>query len=182
MAIRNSLGEFGKSVRESDVSCVTSQQEIGRHHRVPSVRPQTPWPLSQPRQELDAKQTMWPTTPKCVPKEWRQDGANALADAVGYGIKPGANAANADQQGVEAFVWYDPESDVKRTLSFSSAHKNACDVAALIRAAGITSGVLDTLVSDTPLICGLALCVAIDDDKHTDLLPSRARTLLLVRH
>ena len=122
---------------------------------------------------------MWPTTPKCVPKEWRQDGANALADAIGYGIKPGANAAAADHQGVDAFVWYDPESDLKRTLSFSSAHKNACDIAALIRAAGVASGVLDTLVSDTPLICGLMM-YAIDEPKPL-LSHPRARARLLLR-
>ena len=33
---------------------------------------------------------MWASAPECVPSQWRHDGPEALADAVGFGAQPGA--------------------------------------------------------------------------------------------
>ena len=48
----------------------------------------------------------WPNTPTCIPNEWRSKGAESLADAIGYGSKPGPGAAKADAFR-DAYVWYD---------------------------------------------------------------------------
>ena len=99
---------------------------------------------------------MWPSTPLSIPPEWRSSGANALADAIGYGTKlcPTARAAEPVR---DAYVWYDQKTDVKKKLSFQVAHGHACDLAALIRAGGVASGRLDTLTSHQPFVVGLSL-------------------------
>lgn len=99
---------------------------------------------------------MWTNVPECVPTEWRRSGAEALADAVGYGMKPGPGPAAAEPFR-DAYHWYDKKTDVKCTLSFVAAHTNASNLAALIRASGVASGQLDALQTDTPLVCGLVL-------------------------
>ena len=68
----------------------------------------------------------WPTTPTCIPKEYRYDGANALAKALGHGSKlgPGPLAARTFR---DCYVWYAGEDSVKKTLSFQVAHKHASD-------------------------------------------------------
>lgn len=106
---------------------------------------------------------MWSSTPSCVPNEWRRKGAEELADAIGYGTKlgPGPRASSTYR---DAFIWYDGDDEVKRSLSFPVAHQNACELAALIRASGVAGGKLDALESDTPLIVGLVL-------KRTAALP-----------
>lgn len=98
---------------------------------------------------------MWSSPPSCVPSEWRLAGAEALADAIGFGTKPVATLALDSDR--DAYVWYDKESDVKKTLTFRAAHENACHLAALVRASGVASGQLDTLASNKPLVCGLVL-------------------------
>lgn len=86
-----------------------------------------------------------------------------LASAVGFDATLGAAAAEADALR-DAYVWYDKQADNKHTLSFAVAHGNATDLAVLIRAAGVASGVLDHLQSESQLICGLVL-------KRTAALP-----------
>ena len=97
-----------------------------------------------------------------IPSEWRT-ATNDLANAVGFNATLGAAAAEADALR-DAYMWFDQEADAKRTLSFSAAHGNASELAVLIRAAGVASGVLDHLQSESPLICGLVL-------KRTAALP-----------
>ena len=89
-----------------------------------------------------------------IPSEWRRD-TNDHANAVGFHATLGAAAAEADALR-DAYVWFDQETDAKRTLSFTVAHGNASELAVLIRAAGrqlVASGVLDHLQSYSPLIC-----------------------------
>ena len=86
-----------------------------------------------------------------------------LAKTIGFDATLGAAAAEADALR-DAYVWYDKQADNKHTLSFAVAHGNATDLAVLIRAAGIASGVLDSLESESQLICGLVL-------KRTAALP-----------
>ena len=90
-----------------------------------------------------------------IPSEWRRD-TNDLANV-------GAAAAEADALR-DAYVWFDQETDAKRTLSFTVAHGNASELAVLIRAAEVASGVMERLQSESPLIGGLAL-------KRTAALP-----------
>eukprot|EP00964_Phaeocystis_antarctica_P030501 scaffold17230_cov62-Phaeocystis_antarctica.AAC.3 len=90
-----------------------------------------------------------------IPSEWRRD-TNDLANV-------GAAAAEADALR-DAYVWFDQETDAKRTLSFTVAHGNASALAVLIRAAEVASGVMERLQSESPLIGGLAL-------KRTAALP-----------
>ena len=106
---------------------------------------------------------MWASAPECVPSQWRHDGPEALADAVGFGAQPGA-AARAAKDFRDAYVWYDKESEVKRTLTFPTAFKNASELAALVRAGGVAGGALDNLKTNKPLIVGLVL-------KRTAALP-----------
>ena len=90
-----------------------------------------------------------------IPSEWRRD-TNDLANV-------GAAAAEADALR-DAYVWFDQETDAKRTLSFTVAHGNASELAVLIRAAEVASGVMERLQSESPLIGGLVL-------KRTAALP-----------
>ena len=105
----------------------------------------------------------WPAAPTVIPNEWRRTGAEQLADAVGYGTALGAAAQRVDAS-KDAYIWYDHKTDVRQTLSFSNAHKNASSLAALVRAVGVVSGALDDLTSDKSLIAGLLL-------KRTAALP-----------
>ena len=84
---------------------------------------------------------MWSSTPSCIPSDWRRGGAEALADAVGYGYQlgPGPRASSPHR---DAYVWYAGEDSVKQSLSFETAFKNASDLCALIRAIGVASGKL----------------------------------------
>ena len=99
-----------------------------------------------------------------IPSKWRKD-TNGLADAVGFHATLGVAAAEADALR-DAYVWFDQKAGVKKkhTLSFAVAHGNATELAVVIRAAGVASGVLDRLQSESPLICGLVL-------KRTAALP-----------
>jgi hypothetical protein len=54
------------------------------------------------------------------------------------------------------YSWYD-DSGEKQTLSFNDAHKNAADLTALIRGAGVAFGALKNLLEDSPFMCGLIL-------------------------
>ena len=97
-----------------------------------------------------------------IPSEWRRD-TNDHANAVGFHATLGAAAAEAEALR-DAYVWFDQETDAKRTLSFTVAHGNASELAVLIRAAEVASGVMERLQSESPLIGGLAL-------KRTAALP-----------
>ena len=55
-----------------------------------------------------------------------------------------------------AYSWFDGSGE-EQTLSFSDAHKNAADLAALIRGAGVASGALESLIEDSSFMCGLIL-------------------------
>ena len=97
-----------------------------------------------------------------IPSKWRKD-TNDLANAVGFHATLGVAAAEADALR-DAYVWFDQKTGAKHTLSFLVAHGNATELAVFIRAAGVASGVLDHLQSESPLICGLVL-------KRTAALP-----------
>ena len=104
---------------------------------------------------------MWSGTPNVIPSDWRRIGAEKLADEIGFGTALGPSAQRVDAT-KDAYQWY--EHDVRNTLSFSAAHKNASSLAALVRAVGVASGALESMTSDKSLIAGLLL-------KRTAALP-----------
>ena len=94
---------------------------------------------------------MWTNVPECVPTEWRRSGAEALADAVGYGMKPGPGPAAAEPFR-DAYHWYDKKTDVKCTLSFVAAHTNASNLAALIAGDASVEVLVQTTQLQLPLL------------------------------
>ena len=98
---------------------------------------------------------MWKQAPNCIPEEWRRDGAEALLKAVET-VGPGKEARGGGTPPRPAYSWFDGRGE-EQTLSFSDAHKNAADLAALIRGAGVASGALESLIEDTSFMCGLVL-------------------------
>ena len=97
---------------------------------------------------------MW-QAPNCIPEEWRRDGAEALLKAVET-VGPGKEARGGGTPPRPAYSWFDGSGE-EQTLSFSDAHKNAADLVALIRGAGVASGALESLIEDSSFMCGLIL-------------------------
>lgn len=87
-------------------------------------------------------------SPACVPDAWKREGALKLAEAVGFGSKPGAAAAASSKAGRPAYVWF-PDAKTEQKMSFEEAHESAAALALEIRAAADATGSLDSATSFT---------------------------------
>jgi non-ribosomal peptide synthetase component F len=80
-------------------------------------------------------------SPSIVPEAWKREGADALAEAVGFGHTPGPAGRLAQADDRPAYVWF-PTAKTKESMSFNEAHAAASELSHVIRAAGETSGAL----------------------------------------
>jgi len=93
-------------------------------------------------------------SPACIPNAWKREGAQKLANAVGFGRAPGVAAAASSKAGRAAFTWF-TDAKTEKKMSFEEVHANAATLAIEIRSAAQASGSLAS--GSTTFTVGLVL-------------------------